>query len=423
MRSRNWMVSAACVVSLGLIPSAQERGVAPKKGGADVSGPYDVVPNWPQPFFSKDLTWGRTSSVFAESPDRVFVLMSGLVPVSWREMQGVPKEGARQGGPGWGPQIRRIDDETHCGSSRAAETSWKNRKQHLFPWYCKTGPDGKIIDGIVEFYSGEPIPGARWEHIVTVYDRDGKLIDSWNQWNHLFSHPHFIMINPYDPEKHVWIVDSGSNQVFKFSNDGKRLVMTVGEAHVPGDDKTHFRTPTNLAFLPNGDFYVSDGYDNTRVVKFSKDGKYLMEWGKPGKDPGEFNALHSIAADAKGRVYVADRTNRRIQVFDANGKFLDQWPDIPFPNHIAISKDQYAWIVDGYANKILKYNLDGQLLYSFGTFGNAPGYFWGTHYFHTDSEGNLYTADVFGGHVQKFQPRKGADSKYLIGPLASPGSL
>ena len=412
---------AACLVGVTLVAASQDRGVALQKGGEDISGPYEVVPDWPQPI-SEELTWGRTSSVFAESPDRVFVLQSGMLLPSWRHLDGERRVGAIKSGPGWGEYLRRTDDATHCGSSRAQLTTWKGKKQQFYPWYCRIRPDGSIIDELVDFYTGEPIPGARWERIVTIFNREGKLIDSWEQHNHLFSHPHFIVISPYDPEKHVWIVDSGSDQVFKFTNDGK-LVMTLGESRVPGYDRTHFATPTMLAFLPNGDFYVSDGYDGTRVVKFSKDGKYLMEWGTPGDGPGEFNTLHSIAVDAKGRVYVADRTNQRIQVFDANGKYLDQWPNIRFPNHIAISKDQHLWVVDGLNNKILKYNLDGQLLYSFGTFGQAPGYFWGTHWFHTDSEGNLYTADVFGGRVQRFRPRTGADPKHLIGPLASPTTL
>lgn len=432
MKIRSWLAGAASIIAMCLVAGAVSRAsaaesAAVEKGGGDVAGPYEVVPNWPQPFFPSDMTWGRTSSVFAQSADRVFVLMSGIIPVKWRELSGEIKEGARQSGPGWGTPQRRTDDETHCASSRSGLTSWKGKKQEHFPWYCEVGPDGKIKDSIVNFYTGEPIPGAKWEHVLTVYNRDGKMIESWDQWNSLLSHPHFVMISPYDPEKHVWVVDSGANQIFKFTNDGKKLVMTIGEAHVPGHDKTHLATPTMIAFLPNGDFYVSDGYSDggggTRVVKFDKDGKYMMEWGKPGKGPGEFNTLHSIAADAQGRVYVADRTNRRVQVFDPNGKFLDQWTNIPFPNHIAISKKQHLWIADGYVNKLLEFDLNGKLLSSFGTFGNAPGYFWGTHYFHTDEEGNLYTADVFGGHVQKFRPRKNANQNELIGPLASPGSI
>ncbi len=428
MKKPNWLVGAIALCFVSTTHNGFAGENAPReKGGGDLSGPYEVVPNWPQPFFSDDMTWGRTSSVFAQSADRVFVLMSGIIPKSWRQVSPADKEGYRKSGPGWGeaaPQ-RRTDDESHCASSRPALTAWKGKKQEHYPWYCQVDAKGKIIDSIVDFHSGEPIPGAKWEHVLTVYNRDGKLIEDWSQWNSILSHPHFIMINPYDPDKHVWVVDTGMDQIFKFTNDGKKRVLSIGEAHVPGYDKTHLATPTMIAFLPNGDMYVSDGYSDggggTRVVKFDKNGKYLMEWGKRGTGPGEFNTLHSIAIDATGKVYVADRTNRRIQVFDANGKFLDMWPNIPFPNHIAISKSQHLWEVDGYLNKLVEYDLEGHALSSFGSFGNLPGYLWGTHYFHTDNEGNLYTADVFGGHVQKFRPRPDADPKRLIGQLTSPG--
>ena len=95
---------------------------------------------------------------------------------------------------------------------------------------------------------------------------------------------------------------------------------------------------------------MSDGYRNTRVVKFSKDGKYLMEWGKPGDGPGEFNLPHGIAIDAQGRVYVVDRSNSRIQVFDLNGKYLDQWPGLRLPLYISVSKDQHVWVSSGRSN-------------------------------------------------------------------------
>ena len=148
-----------------------------------------------------------------------------------------------------------------------------------------------------------------------------------------------------------------------------------------------------------------------------------MEWGKPGDGPGEFNLPHGIAIDAQGRVYVVDRSNSRIQVFDLNGKYLDQWPGLRLPLYISVSKDQHVWVSSGRSNKMLKYDLNGHLLYSWGTFGAQPGHLWGVHSFDTDSEGDLYIGEVFAGRAQKLRPRKGADPKFLVGPLASPGSL
>ena len=149
-----------------------------------------------------------------------------------------------------------------------------------------------------------------------------------------------------------------------------------------------------------------------------------MEWGKPGDGPGEFNLPHGIAIDAQGRVYVVDRSNSLIQVFESERENTStSGPACAYRCTIAVSKDQHVWVSSGRSNKMLKYDLNGHLLYSWGTFGAQPGYLWGVHSFDTDSEGDLYIGEVFAGRAQKLRPRKGADPKFLVGPLASPGSL
>ena len=131
------------------------------------------------------------------------------------------------------------------------------------------------------------------------------------------------------------------------------------------------------------------------------------------------NTVHSISIDAKRRLYVADRANSRIQVFDENGKFLDVWPNIKRPYYTMMSQDQHLWIADGITQKFLKFDLNGRLDPSatWGAFGAFPGGFWGVHQFHVDSEGNLYTADVHIGRPQKFKPKAGVDKARLIGPM------
>ena len=122
---------------------------------------------------------------------------------------------------------------------------------------------------------------------------------------------------------------------------------------------------------------------------------------------------------------MADRSYSRIQVFDENGKYLDQWPNIRQPFHIMISADQHLWVADGVTNKFLKYDLNGTRLYSWGTWGTFPGAFWGVHQFSVDSAGNLYAAETYGGRTQKFSPRPGADAARLIGapaPLTTSGT-
>ena len=220
--------------------------------------------------------------------------------------------------------------------------------------------------------------------------------------------PHAVYISPYDPEKNVWIVDDYRHAIFKFSNDGKKLLQTIGEPNVHAADDKHFYRPTFMAWLPDGTFFVADGYANTRVVKFDKNGKYLMAWGEPGSNsgrggkqetrPGYFNNVHGIAVDPQTRqVFVNDRQNHRVQVFDENGKFLREWSFGPPPSDIhlfIITSDRYLWAADRGTSKMLKYDLNGNFLYSWGTWGDFPGGFWGVHGLSVDQEGNFYVAEV-----------------------------
>ncbi len=155
-------------------------------------------------------------------------------------------------------------------------------------------------------------------------------------------------------------------------------------------------------------------------MKFNKDGKFILTWGQKGNEPtetrpGYMNTVHAIAIDKNRRIYISDRANSRIQVFDENGKFLDAWPNIRRPYSVLLSEDQHLWVADGITQKFTKFDLNGKLLFSWGTFGAIPGGFWGVHQFHTDSEGNLYTADVHVGRPQKFRPKKGANPAHLVG--------
>ncbi len=344
-----------------------------EKGGGDEFGPYELVPNWPQNPCGEGYQTGSTPGIFAESPDRVFIFQRGCLP------------------------------ELTDGSTGGV--------QSLIPSRNASGFDLSRDD---------PKRHPRWDHNLYVVDRDGKMIESWEQHNGIFVRPHRAKISPYDPERHVWLVDDGAHQVTKFTNDGKKIVLQLGEFRVPGDDESHFARPTDIAWLPDGTFFVTDGYTNTRVVKFDKNGKFLMTWGQKGNAPNEsrpgyMNTVHGIAIDNDRRVYVADRANSRIQIFDENGTFLDVWPNIRRPYYILMSADQHLWVSDGRTQKFTKFDLNGKLLYSWGTFGAFPGGFWGVHQFSVDSEGNLYPADVHIGRPQKFRPKPGADPATLVG--------
>lgn len=249
----------------------------------------------------------------------------------------------------------------------------------------------------------EPIPTAT---ITLIDGQTGKLLSSWGADQ--FIMPHGLTI---DRDDNVWLTDVGLHQVFKFSHDGKCL-LTLGERGKPGADHTHFNLPTDVAVLPDGSFYVSDGYKNTRVLKFTADGQYEFEWGTKGSSPGQFNLPHGIAVDERGRVYVCDRTNSRIQVFDAHGEFIDQWkgPQIGRPYGVDTSPDGHIFIIDGgepslkpsERGKAVELDADGRVLDTFGAFGKEPGQFQLGHDIAVDHHGAVYVAEGTGQRVQKF---------------------
>jgi peptidylamidoglycolate lyase len=367
-----WLLALLIAISV-----AATALVSQEKGGGDETGPYNLVANWPQNPCGPGFRVGSTGGIFAETPDRVFIFQRGCLPVVENDTFGTPQ--------GLAPTRNAAD-------------------------YSLSASDPKLH--------------PRWDHVLYIVNRDGQMVDSWEQHNQRFVRPHKVLINPYDPAKHVWLVDDGAHQIFKLTNDGKQIVLTLGEFKVEGNDDRHFARPTDIAWLPDGTFFVTDGYTNTRVVKFDKDGKFLMTWGQKGTPPNEtrpsyMNTVHSISIDAKRRLYVADRANSRIQVFDENGTFLDVWPNIKRPYYTMMAQDQHLWIADGITQKFLKFDLNGRLIPSatWGTFGAFPGGFWGVHQFHVDSEGNLYTADVHIGRAQKFTPKPGVDKARLIGPM------
>jgi peptidylamidoglycolate lyase len=370
----------AAAAALALVLTAGTMAQAPQeKGGGDETGQYEVVLGWPQNYCGAGHVIGSTAGVWAESPDRVFIFSRGCLP----ELK--PAGGRGGGGGGGGGEF--IPERNASGY----DMSQKDPSRH-----------------------------PRWDHIVNIVDRDGKLVESWEQHNKLFVRPHRVLVNPYDPDRHIWLVDDGAHAIYKFTRDGKKLVMTVGTPMQPGNDQTHFARPTDIAWLPDGTFFVSDGYVNTRVVKFTKEGKFVMTWGQAGTPPNEkrpsyMNTVHAIAIDKNRRIYISDRANSRVQVFDENGKFLDVWPNVRRPYSFLLTEDQHLWVADGITQKFTKFDLTGKLLYSWGTFGAFPGGFWGVHQFHTDREGNLYTADVHVGRPQKFRPKKGANPANIIG--------
>lgn len=290
-----------------------------------------------------------------------------------------------------------------------------------FPKDFKLGnPTGISIDtnqNIVVFHRADrewslfgsmPNKPIESKTILIIDKYSGKLINSWG--DNLFIMPHGLTV---DNENNVWLTDVGLHQIFKFSHDGK-LLMKLGEAKVSGNDSSHFNKPTDIAFSKDGSFYISDGYGNSRVVKFSATGKYLFEWGKKGNKESEFNIPHGISLDSNGNVYVADRENNRIQVFDPNGKFIKQFTDNTFGTicSVAFGKSQSKlFAVDDFTflkvkhrgSDVFIFDKTGKVEMRFGRSGSYEGNISWYHDLTVDKDENIYIGDILGNTIQKFK--------------------
>lgn len=224
----------------------------------------------------------------------------------------------------------------------------------------------------------------------------------------VFAMPHGLSI---DRDGNLWATDVALHQVIKLSPDG-RVLMTLGTRAEPGNDDRHFNRPTQVGFPADGTILVADGYRNTRIVRFSNDGRFLGQWGAPGKGPGEFNTPHGIAIDASGKVYVADRQNDRIQVFSSDGKLLAIWSDslIGRPYGIAVLGPNRFAIADGGEqpksgpdrSALVIVDGQGRVIERVGRYGNQDGQFRMAHHLAADAQGTIYVVDITGQRVQKF---------------------
>ena len=195
---------------------------------------------------------------------------------------------------------------------------------------------------------------------ILKFDASGKLVKAFGEGLLLF--PHGLHV---DREGNVWVTDGlgkdgKGHQVLKFSPDGK-LLMRLGKAGVAGSGPDEFNAPSAVLVAPSGDIFVADGHGgntNARIVKFSKDGKFIKTWGKKGSGAGEIDIPHALAMDSRGRLFVADRQNNRIQIFDQDGNYLDQWFQFSRPSGVFIDKNDSIYVADSESESVAK-NHDG----------------------------------------------------------------
>ncbi|MHB8285279.1 MAG: peptidyl-alpha-hydroxyglycine alpha-amidating lyase family protein [Caulobacteraceae bacterium] len=283
---------------------------------------------------------------------------------------------------------------------------------------------------------GGPAFGATEAQLLE-FDADGKFVREIGHGLYAWAYAHAVRV---DPQDNIWAIDKGSDTIVKFAPDG-RVAMVFGRkqesADPSGPDKKgepykpaidgRFRQPTNVAWDAKGDTYFSDGYVNARIGKADRDGNWLTSWGEHGTGPGQFNNPHDIAVSAKGEVYVADRGNRRIQVFDPDGKFLRQFTiDVPVPagakraigpadtdepsakTHepgapwaICITPNQTLYVADAFPGRIYRLKLDGQVTGVMGGAGKTLGKFGWVHEMACPSDTTLWVAEVLNWRVQK----------------------
>ena len=263
-----------------------------------------------------------------------------------------------------------------------------------------TLPDGATwgeVPGMAIDASGKLYAFHRSEIPIVELDRSGKILKMWGE--KLFAWPHGIRIDRFG---NLWITDGQARngigqQVFKYSADGK-LLMTLGTKGVRGEGPDTFGGPCDVAVAANGDIFVADGHQNSRVVKFDKDGKFIKAWGKRGDQPGEFNLPHTIVIDSRGRVLVGDRSNNRIQIFDQDGNFIDQWTQFGTPSGMYVTPDDTLYVVDYNVKKgvFVGSARDGSVKYKIDD-AVAEGVA-------VDKDGNIYVGETVPGTTLTGQP-------------------
>jgi len=369
MRDSRFLAGATLSVLLAVLLSgpALSQDVGPTG-----PSPYNVVEAWHQPFAKQGFAFGGNSGVFAESPNRIFVAQRGetRLPIP------LPSEFAGYAGS--------------LGINTLSATDLRT-----------------------------------WQNCIYTLDRNGNVTDIWEQWDYLCAGsegpgPHRLRISPYDPERRVWVINETFHQIYVFSNDGSRLLMTLGEKDVSGDDETHFGRPQDVAFLPDGRILVADGLDNHRVIILDKDGNYLSEFGGRGDGPGQFNGVHAVAVGPDGLIFALDRSGGRVNVFRTTDdprevEFVDSWGGFGLTLDLIVNDDS-IWITTLGPLRFVKIGFDGNRKYTWSVPRDLPNGYLEVHTFTVDSDGNLYGGDNQYGRTQKFVPKRGADPALLIGP-------
>jgi hypothetical protein len=372
MMNRLLLAAAAAAATVVWLADAPRVGAQSEVTGPVGPSPYEVVRGWHKPFAEPGFAFGGNSGVFAESPDRIFIAQRG-------------------------------------------ETRLPDPVPPAFAGFA-----GSIGINVLS-----DVPRRVWRNCLYTVDGNGRVKERWTQWDHLCEGssgpgPHRVRISPYDPERRVWLVHETFQQIYVFSNDGTKLLKTLGEKNVAGTDGTHFGRPQDVGFLPDGRILIADGLDNHRVMILDRNMNYISEFGGHGKGPGQFNGVHAVAAGPGGRIFALDRSGGRVNVFRTTpdpGKvdFVTAFTGFALPLDIIVNEDS-IWVGDLKPLLVTKIDFNGNRLYTWMVPRELPDGYLEVHTMSVDSAGNLYGGDNQYGRAQKHVPKPGADRAHLIGP-------
>ena len=359
------------LASISISVSAQETGFAREPIG---ESPYSVVSGWLKPFQADGFAFGGNSAIWAETSDRIIINQRGETHLPYP-----------------------IPDD-YPGFAGALGIN------------VLTEPNRRI-----------------WQNCLFEVDGDGNLITVWEHLDYLCEGadgpgPERIRVNPYDPERKLWVVNQTHHEIHVLSNDGSQLIATHGERGVPGNDATHYGSPQDVAFMPDGRILVADGLLNHRVIIYDSDMNYLGEFGSQGDGPGQFNTIHSLAVGPEGRVFVTDRSGTNgVNLFRATddpGVFVFErsiGAPLRLPLDIIVNEDDF-WITDLSPLRFINFDFEGNLKYTWLVPRDLPDGFIEVHTFSVDDDGNLYGGDNQYGRTQKLIPKPNADPELLIEP-------
>ncbi len=304
------------------------------------------------------------------------------------------------------PNLLKMPEHIYLGEAAGVAT---NSKGNIFV-YTRTGTTTATLGGSRTFTRGS----AR----LFEFTANGTFLREIGQGVYGFVFAHVVRI---DPQDNIWVVDEGSNMVIEFNQEG-RIALTLGrkpeDIRVPAAEAgpgrgavagDNFNRPTDVAWDAAGNIFVADGYGNSRVAKFDKNGQFIKSWGAKGKEPGQFDLLHTMAIDPQGNVYIGDRSNRRIQVFDNDGNFKTQYTNVGAPYAICISSGTHPYLFSSNSNpstsmengEIYKMELDGRIVGKFGKAGKLLKQFGTVHEIDCRNPNQVFVGELTNWRVQK----------------------